>query len=127
MTSTDERDRETSDDAVTGLASPTASSSRADKDMVPTLRLCQLIRWRSYGGYGFDVVTSSRRPPCSRDNASPTVTDSYSRSNRRYGHFVGKVFFSRSVCANNTRLTHRRRCGFEVGGTKSGAKRRNNF
>ena len=66
------------------LARPTSSSLA--EDVVPTLRLCQLVSWPSHRGYGFDVVTNNRGLcPAS------TGTGSGSTSGRRYGHFVGKV------------------------------------
>jgi len=58
-----------------------ASASPAG-DVVPTLRLCQIISWPTYTGYGFDVVTDNRRL-----RQSGTGRE---QSSRR-GHFVGKV------------------------------------
>ena len=82
----DEADGETSDSVLALLTAPTSSPA---EDVVPTLRLCQLISWPSYGAYGFDMVTNHRRP----DQTSTSVTSTgHAPSNRqRYGHFIGKV------------------------------------
>jgi len=69
-------------DDLAALVLPTSSSP--GNDVVPTLRLCQLIRWPSYGGYGFDVVTNKCR-------VRPANAGSVSSGHRRYGHFIGKV------------------------------------
>jgi len=73
----------TSVDDQDALLTPTSLSPSEDV-VVPTLRLCQLIRWPSYGGYGFNVVTDNR--PLSHADAAGS-----SSSRRRYGHFIGKV------------------------------------
>ena len=77
------------DDATSDNVTATRKSSLLAKDQqVPTLRLCQLISWPSYGGYGFDVMTV-QRPPLRTSTSSSTTRGS--SGHQRSGHFIGKV------------------------------------
>jgi len=77
-------------DGATSASSPVAASTSPAEDVVPTLRLCQLISWPSYGGsYGFDVVSDHR----GLRQTAGTGRDQSSR----LGHFIGKV---------NSRVVH---------------------
>jgi len=84
-------------DKVESIASSSSSSSSAaaaaaaackdDSSVVPTLRLCQLISWPSYAGYGFDVVTDQRQ-------SSASTTSTAAGTHQPYGHFIGRVVIS---------------------------------